>query len=78
MTADNALPVVFGNEILLGAKIALIVFAILYFIFSLIVVRQVNLMTQTVKTETAPILKLISFVHALLALGVIILFVLFL
>ncbi len=72
----------FIQTLLLGTtgifKIAFILFAIVYFIFSLVVVRQVNLMTETVITEGTPILRFIAFLHAGLALGVIILFIGFL
>lgn len=47
----------------------------LHFIFSLIVVKQVNLMTETLQTELSPILRALSIVYAGLALGVIILLV---
>lgn len=59
-------------------KIGFVAFAVLYFIFSLIVIRQVTLMTETVMTEGAPILRIISILHAGLALGIIILFIGFL
>lgn len=60
------------------AKVLFIIFAIGYFLFSLVVIRQVNLMAETVITEAAPILKALSILHAGLALGVIILFIGFL
>lgn len=59
-------------------KIGFVAFAILYFIFSLIVIRQVALMTETVLTEGAPILRVLSILHAGLALGIIVLFIGFL
>lgn len=59
-------------------KIGFLILAGIYFLFSLIVVRQVNLMSETVITEGAPILKIIALLHALLALGVIVLFILIL
>lgn len=55
-------------------NIGFLLFAILYFIFSLVVIRQVNLMSETVITEGAPLLKIIAIMQALLALGIIILF----
>lgn len=55
-------------------KIAVLVFSVLYFIFTLVVIRQVGLMTETVKTQAAPILKLMSFLYALLALGAVVFF----
>lgn len=48
---------------------------ILYFIFSLVIVRQVNLMTETLITEVAPALRAFSIIHSGFALGVIILFI---
>lgn len=50
-----------------------IAFAIVYFIFTLIVLRQVNLMTATIKTEGGGIIKALSILYAGLALGVIVL-----
>lgn len=58
-------------------KIGFIVLASLYFLFSLIVVRQVKLMTQTLVTAVSPILKTLSIIHAVLALGLIIFFIIF-
>ncbi len=56
-------------------KVGFIGISILYFIFSLVVIRQVNLMSETVITKTANILKAIAILHALLALGVVIFFI---
>lgn len=56
-------------------KIGFVIFAILYFIFSLIVVRQVYLMTDTIMTEAAGILRALAILFAGLALGIIILFI---
>ena len=52
-----------------------LIFSILYFIFTLIVLRQVNLMTSTIKTEGGGILKALAILYAGLALGVIVLFI---
>lgn len=54
------------------------VFAVLYFIFTLVVIRQVNLMTQTVVTEGGFLLRLASYIYAVLGLGVLVFFILFL
>lgn len=51
---------------------ALVVLAGLYFLFSLIVLRQVNLMTEAVITEGSSILRALSILHAGFALVVII------
>ena len=68
----------FGNLLITNTlfifKIGFVAFASLYFIFSLIVIRQVGLMTETVKTQAAPILRFISFLFALFSLLLFILF----
>jgi hypothetical protein len=57
------------------AEIAIILLAFCYFIFSLIVVRQVNLMTETVITETGPVFRAFAIIHSGIALGIVILFI---
>lgn len=59
-------------------KIGFIILSALYFIFSLIVVRQVNLMSETVITEGGAILRALAILHSGVSLGVIILLVAFL
>lgn len=59
-------------------KIGLLLLFGLYFVFSLIIVRQVKLMTQTLITEFDPVIYALSIVHSGLALGVIVLFLGFL
>ena len=66
------------NGVLLLSKVGILIFASLYFIFSLIVVRQVSLMTETLITEVSPILRAFSIIHAGVALGIIILLIGFL
>lgn len=44
----------------------------LYFIFSLIVVRQVRLMTDTLITQISPVLRALSVIHAIIALGILV------
>lgn len=56
-------------------EIGFLAFGVVYFIFTLIVLRQVNLMTATVKTEGGGILKGLAILYAGLALGVIVLFI---
>jgi hypothetical protein len=55
-------------------KAAALVIAVLYFGFSLIVVRQVYLMTETVRTGTSGFFRFLAIMHAGLSLGIIILF----
>lgn len=75
-------PVISSSVILallwLVFKIGLLLTFGIYFFFSLIVVRQVKLMTQTLITEFDPIIYALSIVHSGLALGVIVLFLGFL
>lgn len=56
-------------------KLLLLLLVFCYFLFSLVVVRQVTLMTETLMTESAPVLRAMSIIHAGFALGVIILFI---
>ncbi|KKQ66886.1 MAG: hypothetical protein US86_C0002G0003 [Candidatus Daviesbacteria bacterium GW2011_GWA2_38_24] len=79
MPSDS--PFVFTN--LLGnfwivLEIGTILFAGLYFIFSLMVVRQVKLMTQTLINQTAPLLRALSILHSGFSLGLLILLIGFL
>lgn len=66
-----------SHGFVLTLKVGFIAVAVLYFIFSLVVIRQVNLMSETVITKTAPILKILAILHALLALGVVVFFIFF-
>lgn len=74
----NLLNQLLNNAFILSAfKLGFISGAILYFIFSLIVIGQVRLMTETVSTEAGPLLRFFSIIHAGIALGLIVLFVAF-
>lgn len=55
-------------------KFLFIISAILYVIFSFVVVRQIALMKQTVVTALSPVLQIIGYLHLLLAIGVVIIF----
>lgn len=56
-------------------EIGFLVFGVVYFIFTLIVLRQVNLMTSTIKTEGGGLIKALAILYTGLALGVIVLFI---
>ncbi len=78
----QAEPQVFNTDILgflsqffIVIKIAFLILATFYFFFSLIVVRQVQLMTDTLITEVSPLIRAFTIVHAGLALAIIILFI---
>lgn len=59
-------------------KALLLVLVFLYFIFSLIVTRQVKLMTETLMTQSALLLKFLSWVHSLVSIAVFVYLSLFL
>lgn len=56
---------------LVGAM--LFILAVLHFVFTLFVVRQVQLMTDTVMTEVSPLLRAMSIIYAGLGLGIVVL-----
>lgn len=72
--AASASPI-FMNIISGAFEIGFLVFGVVYFIFTLIVLRQVNLMTSTIRTEGGGILKALAILYAGLALGMIVLFI---
>lgn len=76
MLVENSL---FGSEGIIGfwmiVRFLLFTLTIIYFLFSLVVVRQVNLMTETLITEVAPFLRAFAIIHAGVALGMIVLFI---
>lgn len=77
MILDN--PNLFSLEVLFFVfKIGFVLFAVLYFLFSLIIVRQATLMTQTVITEAGLLIRMISILHAIIALFVVVFLILLL
>ena len=66
----------FFLNIISGAfEIGFLAFGVVYFIFTLIVLRQVNLMTSTIKTEGGGVLKALAILYCGLSLGVIVLII---
>lgn len=65
----------FSNIISVIFDFGFLAFSAVYFIFTLIVLRQVNLMTQTIKTEGGPVIKAVAILYCGLALGVIVLII---
>ncbi len=55
--------------------ISMVILAVFYFFFSLIVLRQVNLMSEVVITEGSAILRALAILHAGIALAVILLLI---
>ena len=74
MPVVSNLPI-FINSSFFILKILFVAFSIAYFIFSLILVRQVYLMTDTVITEGGPLLRFFAVLFSGAALGIIILFI---
>ena len=68
-------PIISIESVFLLIKSGLVLLTVAYFFFSLIVLRQINMMTDTLITEVAPILRAFAVIHAGAALGIIILFI---
>ena len=63
---------IFNNDLVLTfGKGAILLILIFYAIFSLLIVRQVDLMSKTLITNVAPIVKTFALVHAGFAIGLI-------
>lgn len=61
------------DYILIFAKGAILLILIFYAIFSLIIIRQVDLMSKTLITRISSLVKGIAIVHAGVAIGLIVL-----
>lgn len=71
MSVEGGISQVFWSAL----QIILLFISVLHFIFTLIVIRQVRLMTETLITQVAPALRALSIFYGLVSLGVVILFV---
>lgn len=60
-----------NSYILFFSKGAILILLVLYAIFALIIVRQVSLMSKTLITGIAGVIKLFALIHAFFALGLI-------
>jgi len=67
---ENVLQLPISSTVLVSIKIGMLIFLMVYIVFSIIVVKQVNLMIDTVKIGFETPLKLISFMHFLFAISV--------
>lgn len=75
---ESTIQFIFQNGFLVKVfDIGFSAFALMYFIFSLMVIRQVYAMTVTVETEAGPVLRLLAFVHAAAALIILVMFIFF-
>jgi len=61
------MPIDINQFVELSTGIIIIVSLLVYLIFSLIVIRQVQLLNKTLLTGLSPTLKLFSYLHALFA-----------
>lgn len=59
------------EALLFFIKVVILIILVFYTIFSLIIVRQVDLMSKTLITPVSSILKAFSILHAVLAVGLI-------
>ncbi len=56
-------PEIIAQASLSAVKVGVIFILALYLVFSIIVVRQISLMTKTVNTSLTPTLKIIGYIH---------------
>lgn len=77
MPVDNAnlLPIFSMSSVWVLIELLIILLSVLNFIFSLIVVRQVDFMADTIITDVTPILKGLSIIYAGVSLGVTVLLI---
>lgn len=59
--------------VLIFAKTAVLIILTFYVIFSLLIIRQVDLMGKTLITGTSKILRVVAIIHVGFALGLIVL-----
>lgn len=58
-----------------GVRILLLVAALLYILFAIMVTRQISLMRATIATDFSPVLRLIGIFHLIFAVAVFLLFI---
>lgn len=66
---EPVIPII-GISLWLVVKVFALIALLIYIIFSLVIVRQVNLMTETLEVGFEAPLKLAAIVHVVLAIGV--------
>lgn len=77
MPVDASVPTFLLDSLIFIFDVGFVLFATAYFLFSLILVRQVHLMTETVLTEGGAILRAFGIFHSGIALLLVILFIWF-
>lgn len=59
-----------NNDLILTfGKWAILLILLVYAIFALIIIRQVDLMSKTLITNLSPVVRLLAIIHAILAIG---------
>lgn len=61
--------------ILFGVKTMFIVAGVLYFLFAILISRQISIMSSTVTTTAEPKIKALGFIHLIVSLLVLIYFI---
>jgi hypothetical protein len=65
-----------ANEMLLSLfKFFLVVSALIYMVFSFVILRQIRIMKSTLITPFSPVIRTVGIIHLALAGGVLLLFV---
>ncbi len=73
MAATSSLDFLNSPAFTLFLKTATLIILVIYTIFALMIVRQVDLMSKTLITSVAPVIKFISIIQVFVAVGLIIL-----
>ena len=72
---DNFLSADLQDVTTLVFKILFLIAAFLYFLFSIVVIRQIATMRSTLITEFSPILTTVAYIHLAAALAVLFFFI---
>lgn len=69
---DRILAILLGLDIWQVAKVFVLFGILLYLVFALVIVRQVNLMLESLEVELEWLIKLIAWLHLFLVIGVLV------
>ena len=62
------------TAILFGVKTMFIVGGVLYFLFAILVTRQISVMSKTISTTASPQIKTLGFIHLIISIVALIYF----
>lgn len=71
----GAIPIEVNTFLFLGVKGLFIIGALLYLAFAFVVTRQIHVMRSTVVTPFSPVVQILGFVHLIMALLVLLIFI---